>query len=212
MIFGPHRDAGWAQQKRAKHVFHSGNGELQALTWSTEPFPDSGTNLTIGCAWKSPTLDLNFPPVPPPAFNDSAVCPPNAGDQEDWFGFANDDWYYSTAPAHGIIGIEICTDKEREDEPTIGVMLHYENDRRECLGQWRADRSVSKKYDFPCFPMVRRYRYSNYRSPALQVIVLQADESREKAHEAEYEELPVVGDLLWWFGPYGNVLDFLVDS
>lgn len=150
----------------------------------------------------------SLPHTGPPVYNHLAVPPPNTGDQEDFYGF-EEDWFYSAAPVRGIRSIRTCSDKSREDGPTIGVMLYFDNDRRECLGQWRGDAVISEKHDFPCFPMVRRYRYSNHRSPALQVIVRKEHELREQAFEDDFGDFPISGELVWWFGPYGNVLELL---
>jgi hypothetical protein len=210
MIFGPHKDSIAAQWYRPRRIFDSTQGTPRTLNWSMSRLPDESA-YTIGCTYIAeqaahaahPSSDV------PPEFYPMALAPTATGDQEEFFGFANEDWYYSIADAEGLRAIQLCVDTSREDTPTSGMMLHYDNDRRECLGQWRSDYKIGTVYKYPCFPMVRKYRYSNHRTPSIQVIIRRADEPGEDLQDDGYEELRTHGKLVWWYGPYGNVLDYL---
>lgn len=208
MIFGPHKEPAPSYSWELHHVFGSGHGTLRSLTWSSQPLPDQ-IPFSIGLTYKPETDAIDVPTPNPPAFDGSIHSPPTKGDQEDFYGFADEDWYYSAASLHGLRAVQTCTDNNREDQPTVGMMLFFENDRRESLGQWRADHVISSKFDFPCYLLTYRYRYSNYRTPSVKVVVRRSADSRENLQDDGYEDLPVSGKLVWWFSTYGNVLDHL---
>ncbi|KAJ4017911.1 hypothetical protein NW766_003984 [Fusarium irregulare] len=56
----------------------------------------------------------------------------------------NGPWFKSSCSTQGIIGITLCRDLARAHKPIIGLLAEYENDHRECLGQFRFDKSLEK--------------------------------------------------------------------
>jgi hypothetical protein len=53
-------------------------------------------------------------------------------------------WFKSSCSTQGIIGITVCRDLARSHKPIIGLLAEYENGHRECLGQFRFDKSLEK--------------------------------------------------------------------
>lgn len=56
----------------------------------------------------------------------------------------NGPWFKSSCSTQGIIGITLCRDLARSHKPIIGLLAEYENHHRECLGQFRFDKSLEK--------------------------------------------------------------------
>ncbi|KAH7185200.1 uncharacterized protein B0J16DRAFT_125215 [Fusarium flagelliforme] len=76
-------------------------------------------------------LNPHWPPLDVEDF--PAVCTKKSG-----------PWFKSSCSTQGIIGITLCRDLARAHKPIIGLLAEYKNGHRECLGQFRFDKSLEK--------------------------------------------------------------------
>ena len=51
----------------------------------------------------------------------------------------NEPWFYSFCSMKDIIEITLCVDKTACHKPIIGMLLHYSDEHRACVGQFRLD-------------------------------------------------------------------------
>jgi len=209
MIFGHHLEPESLHDQPLEHVFAASLGSLESLTWTSQDIPGD-VPISIGITYMPTPLAPTVKIPEPPAFDSSLPSPPGRGDQEDFYGFADEDWFYSSASLEGLKALQLCIACNREDEHTVGMMLFFEDDRRECLGQCRPDCTVSQRYDLPCLPLVYRYHYSNDRTPSVKIVVQQSNVSWQALLDDGFIDLPLHGKWIWWSSVYGNVLDHLV--
>jgi hypothetical protein len=111
-------------------------------------------------------------------------------------------WYMTRASLVGVCKVQCCRDETKAHCPLIGLLLHYDDDSREALGQFRWDRQVSNILTPPI-----QFRHSDLcRKPYVRDI-------RER--RAEDDEFQTNGDewrnmsghcAIWWFGTSGDKL------
>lgn len=51
----------------------------------------------------------------------------------------NELWYYTNCRLENVVGIACCIDKGVSHKPIIGILIHYGDARRACVGQYRFD-------------------------------------------------------------------------
>ncbi|KID88977.1 hypothetical protein MGU_04320 [Metarhizium guizhouense ARSEF 977] len=51
----------------------------------------------------------------------------------------NELWYYTNCRLDNVVGIACCIDKGVSHKPIIGILIHYGDGRRACVGQYRFD-------------------------------------------------------------------------
>ncbi|KAI9704080.1 MAG: hypothetical protein M1836_006941 [Candelina mexicana] len=76
-------------------------------------------------------------------------------------GISNGETYKTSAPLCNIRGIQTCTDTTQPHHPIAGLLLHYTNNTREAVGQWR--------FDLTCSPLISDIRIFNYQTSVLNV-------------------------------------------
>jgi hypothetical protein len=214
MIFGYHLQPNSVSKQPLQHTFSTSMGALVSLTWTVasrwSSKGDSTNHLaSIGLTYDPLSCARTDPDSEPPAFDKNVSSPAARGDQEDFYGFADQDWFYSAASLDGLKGLQLCTAHDYGDEHVVGIMLFFENDRRECLGQWRPDDTLSQSHELPCSVMIYCYHYSNRRTPAVKIAVAHDHESRQALLENGFQDLPLHGKLIWWTSLYGNMFDHL---
>lgn len=114
-------------------------------------------------------------------------------------------WFKSSCSTQGIIGITLCRDLARAHKPIIGLLAEYENDHRECLGQFRFDKSLEKvRLDLETGFYVgtgRNIWSFMYVSQILDFPQL------DKAH-LRWTKIPRDGILEWWSSYRHSLLRF----
>lgn len=186
---------------------------LRALTYTTKHAPSRGLyDQEVGCSYERTTETSTQAPYDSkcPTINSPLPAPLRRLDQEDYFGDAH-DWFFSSASLAGLRSFQLCIDIQRQDEQTVGMMLYFDGDRRECLGQWRGDCKASPMHTLPYLTYLYRYRFSNGQLPTVKIVVHDSSSAGSVITQG-LEEFPTSGRLVWWFSRYGNVLDHVPEA
>ncbi|CCT69648.1 uncharacterized protein FFB20_10513 [Fusarium fujikuroi] len=57
---------------------------------------------------------------------------------------STEPWFVSSCSMEGLVAMTLCRDTALFYRPIIGILVEYENGHRECLGQYRFDRTLAK--------------------------------------------------------------------
>ncbi|RBR03810.1 uncharacterized protein FIESC28_11681 [Fusarium coffeatum] len=105
------------------------NGTQIWFNDSTSVYPKSLRYLAVdGLA---PPVQRPFPPslIPNPPY---------------FWTHNTESWFVSSCSMEGIVDMTICRDTAFDHRPITGILLEYENGHRECLGQFRFDKTLKK--------------------------------------------------------------------
>jgi len=110
----------------------------------------------------------------------------------------NEVWFYTNCRMENIKEIVYCVDETVTDKPVTGMMLHYTNGRRSCLGQYRPDLALvslrtdaTKKLRIGVGKTSKRFPFV----AEVTVLVHGAAELRSST----WVDVPWHGRLEWWF-------------
>ncbi|KAF2022726.1 hypothetical protein EK21DRAFT_82556 [Setomelanomma holmii] len=109
-------------------------------------------------------------------------------------------WYYSKASLKGIRSIEIC--RHNTTLVCFGISIHYDDQSREVLGQWRFDQYIG---NLPTgdYPYIHFHVNFSNGNPCVQDIQF---EPHRGIDQAGWTSIPMNGCLVWWFSKSGGVV------
>ncbi|RKK83319.1 hypothetical protein BFJ68_g17460 [Fusarium oxysporum] len=85
---------------------------------------------------------LAFDELAPPV---QRPFPPSLIPNPPYFWTQNTEpWFVSSCNMKGIVDMTLCRDTTLAHRPITGILLEYENGHRECLGQFRFDKTLKK--------------------------------------------------------------------
>lgn len=107
-------------------------------------------------------------------------------------------WFYTSCRMENVVKITCCVKKSAASNPIIGMLLHYENDHRECLGQYRADLAAAPVWVNPGVSLKIGIAGTVERSLYVAAVGSQSfgDSGSQPLH---WIEVPWRGTLEWWF-------------
>ncbi|XP_044717283.1 uncharacterized protein HRG_08791 [Hirsutella rhossiliensis] len=128
-----------------------------------------------------------------------SMCPPplTTTSQPPYTQY-NEPWHYTNCMLENVVEIACCVDGTVSHKPVIGMMVHYGDGHRACIGQYRLDWVLDKSPADPSmslriglaktrknFPYVARITLGNPAAPA--------------SDSLSWMDVPWHGKLEWWF-------------
>lgn len=139
-------------------------------------------------------LVLESPEPAKPHFTrplERSVCPPSG----EIAKAKMEEFFFSSAQLHGIVEVTPCESLLGHTAAITGLVLHYSDGHRECLGQVRLDHLLS-----PLTAAGSRAMWLGFSSTADGPCVRKVEFSRpEQSAELVWLEVSWSGTLEWWF-------------
>lgn len=111
-------------------------------------------------------------------------------------------WYMTKAPLNGLLKVRVCRDREQLHHPCLGLLLYYKSQRVESLGQIRWDREISQDTFAPIRIENGNINGKNY----IRNILGESSRHTSTSITSEWQDLPQLGTVVWWFGHIGNII------
>lgn len=108
-------------------------------------------------------------------------------------------WYMTKASLNGLVKAQIFRSQDQSHHPISGLLLFFNDEHVESLGQVRWDWDVGEEVFMPIFierGTIEERRYikniQNRHDPGIDI------------ETGEWQKLPKCGTVVWWFGRYGD--------
>ncbi|SPO00879.1 uncharacterized protein DNG_03627 [Cephalotrichum gorgonifer] len=118
----------------------------------------------------------------------------------------NELWHYTNCRMEDVVEVTLCVDPTDQVKPIIGILVHYRNGCRACLGQYRLDWTEPPIFVDPS----RALRIGMGRSPEKLPYVAEVGQgdADPDLEGAQWMEVPWQGRLEWWFSHRQSRLDY----
>ncbi|OJJ99077.1 hypothetical protein ASPACDRAFT_1856661 [Aspergillus aculeatus ATCC 16872] len=115
-------------------------------------------------------------------------------DRNGRLGLSKQNWFMTKASLHGLINVQVCRDPEQPHHPISGLLLVYNDDHIESLGQVRWEYGISEDVPMPAYVKTGaidgRDCVKDMRS---------AHEPGVDLGTEGWRALPSTGTIVWWF-------------
>ncbi|PYI26771.1 hypothetical protein BP00DRAFT_355108 [Aspergillus indologenus CBS 114.80] len=116
------------------------------------------------------------------------------GDPNGRLGLSEKNWFMTKAPLQGLIKVQVCRDPERPHRPILGLLLIYDDEHIESLGQVRWEYGFSEEVQMPAYvetdAVDGRKCVKDIRSAQKPGVDLSME---------GWRALPPTGTIVWWF-------------
>ncbi|KAL4967478.1 uncharacterized protein BDV14DRAFT_188269 [Aspergillus stella-maris] len=149
------------------------------------------TEIGITCAGGRESGDSGPPPLPANVHSEPPGVSP---------GSPNSTWFLSRAPLKSVSKMQLCRDIRKPYRPVMGVLVFYEDQHVESLGQMRWDFDVNEYVSAPFY--IRKRNVNGWDC----VLDIRSSKSNINLMEDSdtWERLPLDGTIVWWFSRLGD--------
>ncbi|RAH50564.1 uncharacterized protein BO95DRAFT_404049 [Aspergillus brunneoviolaceus CBS 621.78] len=115
-------------------------------------------------------------------------------DLDGRLGLSKQNWFMTKAPLQGLVKVQVCRDPEQPHHPVSGLLLVYDDEHIESLGQVRWEYGFSEEVLMPAYvetgAVDGRDCVKSIRS---------AQEPGVDSGTEGWRALPLTGTIVWWF-------------
>ncbi|PYI02015.1 hypothetical protein BO78DRAFT_326207 [Aspergillus sclerotiicarbonarius CBS 121057] len=199
ITFGPHYPARIIDQYEYHPLVKHGDGPISGIFHDgLDPAYKYISEFGVTCSdqdqadtLEPPLVDSRFePPTIPPGRGSIATT-----------------WYMTRAPLKGLVKVQVCRDQTQSHHPCLGLLLSYDDQHVESLGQVRWDLDLNQEILSPMYVRKGSVDGRDY------VKDIQSDTygSGPDLDTGEWQKLPEQGIMVWWSGHVGDMISIYND-
>ncbi|KAE8354854.1 hypothetical protein BDV28DRAFT_130085 [Aspergillus coremiiformis] len=109
-------------------------------------------------------------------------------------------WYVNKASLNGLVKVQVCRDKEQSHHPCLGLLLFYNDQHIESIGQVRWDHDLTQETVRPLYVENGVVDGREY----IKDIRSDIYDSAISVDTSGWQKLPEHGIIAWWFSRLGD--------
>ncbi|RAL04253.1 uncharacterized protein BO80DRAFT_491448 [Aspergillus ibericus CBS 121593] len=188
VTFGPHYPARIIDQYEYHPLLQHGDGPISGIFHDgLDPVSKYISEFGVTCSdlgqadiREPPPVGSRFEPPPIPPGRGSIIT----------------TWYMTKAPLNGLVRVQACRDQAQPHRPYLGLLLFYNDQHVESLGQVRWDLDMNQEILSPMYVRKGIVDGRNY----VKDIQSDSPPSGPDLESGEWQRLPGQGTLVWWSG------------